>query len=268
MWHLCTDKKWTHNSNLNSIDPKSIPYFENNTNIDCIICAYSEHLFLFGKVDEILPQQESSQESDINNQNQSTNEEKKVDLKSLTSFIKKVQKYEQKQNQSSSKKSNIELDIKVTVELHTSRINTSDKDKLDITRKSATRFGLNFAPSWNILNKVKKEEIDFETYKLLYIEEMKKSYVENNAAWFLLLTKERVCLICYCTDHEKCHRTILARDILTLYGAKYVGEITDSSDLSASSKIQTSKESENNKNKEDSKKSKKSSGSSGQGSLF
>ncbi len=146
--------------------------------------------------------------------------------------------------------------------MYTSRIDTTDKDRLDITRKSAGRIGLIFAPSWDILNKYKKEEIDFDTYRLLYLEEMKKSYTENNIAWFGFLMKDRVVLTCYCTDHEKCHRTILAKEILPKYGARYKGELNlTNSNSSGLSEIQDYKNSGNSKN------SKKSS-NSGQGSLF
>lgn len=253
MWHKCLDGKWTHNSNI-SIQPNEIPFFINTSTIDCVICAYSEYLFL-----NLDKQNDNTENNNNQNENENT-EDKKVSLKSLARFVKRIQKYEQKYQPKK-----VDTGIETSLKIHTDRIDSSDKDKLDVTRKSASRFGMNFAPSWEIINKAKKEEINFDTFKLLYIEEMKKSYVENNAAWVFMLMKDRVVLTCYCTDHEHCHRTVLARDILPLYGAKYVGELSRESDLSDSSKIQDQKNIVNQKEK---KNSKKSSGNNGQGSLF
>lgn len=261
MWHLCSDNRWTYTSNIN-IDPQSIPFFLKPSTIDCIICAYSDHLFISNESNDsnndLSKQSSDSQDSCDRN---SENVTPKFDFKSLTKFVKRIQTYDNKYTP----KQKLDPQFKTNVKVETARINVVDKDRFDITRKSAGRLGLIFAPSWEIINKVKKEEISFDTYKLLYIEEMKKSYVENNIAWFNLLIKDRIVLVCYCTDHEKCHRTILARDILTTYGAKYIGEVKlDSSDLSDSS---ASSEFQDSKNSSKSKKSKKSSGN-GQGSLF
>ena len=44
------------------------------------------------------------------------------------------------------------------------------------------------------------------------------------AAWTALLACERVVLCCYCTDPERCHRSLLAR-ILGKLGAHVEGEI-------------------------------------------
>lgn len=48
----------------------------------------------------------------------------------------------------------------------------------------------------------------------------------NPGAWRALLARPRVVLACYCADPERCHRTILARDILPKLGATYRGELT------------------------------------------
>jgi len=246
MWHLCIDNKWTYTSNIN-INFHLIPNFPKNDIIECFICAYSEFL--------IFKNNDNIEQSNNDNNNKDCNEDKAISLKALSKFVKKVQKYDAKPKKD-------EIDFKTTLKVYTSRIDTTDKDRLDITRKSAGRIGLIFAPTWDIINKVKKEEIDFDTYKSLYLEEMKKSYIENNIAWFGFFMKERVVLTCYCTDHEKCHRTILAKEILPKYGAKYCGELDlKNSDSSGSSEIQDLNKSGK------SGKSKKSS-NNGQGSLF
>lgn len=57
-----------------------------------------------------------------------------------------------------------------------------------------------------------------------YTAEMRESYRRDRAAWNALLAREVVTLCCYCTDTARCHRTLLARDILPKLGATYGGE--------------------------------------------
>lgn len=268
MWHKCLDGKWTHNSNI-TIQPYEIPFFINNTSIKCVICAYSEHL-IFKGLDSQLHDSNQEQRND-NDQTESTErsaDDNRIDIKSLAKFVKRIQKYDQRYQPKSSNTNKVDTGVDTKLTIYTDRIDSQDKDKQDVTRKSANRFGLNFAPSWDIITKAKKDEIDFNTFKLLYVEEMKKSYVENNAAWIFMLMKDRVVLTCYCTDHEKCHRTILARDILPMYGAKYIGELSKESALSGSSEIQDHKNIGNQKDKKNQKKSSDKKGNNGQGSLF
>jgi len=274
MWHKCLDGKWTYNSNI-TIQPHEIPFFINNTPIKCIICAYSENLLFKNNQERLLDGDQQFERFNTTSEDYDSKEvsDKKIDIKSLAKFVKRIQKYDQRyQPKSSNTNNKIDTSVDTKLTIYTDRIDSQDKDKQDVTRKSANRFGLNFAPSWDIINKSKENQIDFDTFKLLYVEEMKKSYVENNAAWFLMLSKDRIVLTCYCTDHEKCHRTILARDILPMYGAKYVGELSKESDLSCSSRIQDRKNIENQKDKKNQKKSsdKKNDkkGGNGQGSLF
>jgi hypothetical protein len=54
---------------------------------------------------------------------------------------------------------------------------------------------------------------------------MEASYVEHRDEWNMLLMCSRAVLLCYCTDPERCHRAVLARDILPRYGAVYGGEV-------------------------------------------
>lgn len=68
------------------------------------------------------------------------------------------------------------------------------------------------------------EETAWALYEPAYIGEMRESYRQNRAAWVSLLARPRVVLACFCTEHTRCHRSLLAR-ILVSCGASYDGEI-------------------------------------------
>jgi uncharacterized protein YeaO (DUF488 family) len=57
-----------------------------------------------------------------------------------------------------------------------------------------------------------------------YLKAMGRSHRFHRAAWDALLARERVVLVCYCTDAKRCHRSILAR-ILESLGAINRGEL-------------------------------------------
>jgi hypothetical protein len=114
----------------------------------------------------------------------------------------------------------------------TARVNYRGPDRLDITRKSAGPSGLPFAPSWAILGPAlaRRRAGDVEAianawpqYAADYTAEMRRSYVEQRAAWDQLLARSEVTLVCYCTDPAHCHRTVLA-GLLVKAGATYHGE--------------------------------------------
>lgn len=64
----------------------------------------------------------------------------------------------------------------------------------------------------------------WERYVVGYFDEMRASFRAHRAAWDALLARSEATLVCYCTDPERCHRTLLARDILPRLGASYGGE--------------------------------------------
>jgi len=128
---------------------------------------------------------------------------------------------------------------------HTARINSTAPDRLDITRKTAGHEGIPFAPSWRILNpalamRAQAQKVRLAlpgddladrleaTFWALYAEayrlEMHASYRGvTRAAWTALLARPTATLVCYCTRPEFCHRTVLARILVSL-GATYSGE--------------------------------------------
>lgn len=136
----------------------------------------------------------------------------------------------------------------MTLQVLTARIGFNDPDVLDITRKSG-REGLVFAPSWEILRpalrnmKDASEMIGFARnhldawngeslkrrawwrYVSEYLSEMRASHRNHRQTWDALLARPRVVLVCYCTDPEHCHRTLLGAAILPRLGAEYVGEL-------------------------------------------
>ncbi len=133
----------------------------------------------------------------------------------------------------------------MSLEVYTARISSKDPDRLDVTRKSGGLLGAPFAPSWALLNPVlaaRKEAqrltaagnpdaaIDIERgawadYVPAFLQEMRASYVAKPAAWQGLVNRARVVLVCYCTDAERCHRALLARNVLPKLGATYRGEL-------------------------------------------
>lgn len=78
---------------------------------------------------------------------------------------------------------------------------------LDTTVKSGDRV---FAPSWDIVTKVKAHEITPEQYTEQYTRMMRNSYVQNHARWMEVCQMERVAISCYCPEGVFCHRHVLA----------------------------------------------------------
>ena len=132
-----------------------------------------------------------------------------------------------------------DLTAKTALKVHTAPIRRSIAaldplvPVLDVTRKSGGERGHPFAPSWELLEPFLASrkagnpltDDDWERYVKAYTAEMRASYRDNRAAWDALLLLPSVILTCYCNKHERCHRTILARDILPKLGAEYCGEV-------------------------------------------
>lgn len=152
----------------------------------------------------------------------------------------------------------------MTLRVHTARVSYAGPDRLDITRKSAPPEGIAFAPSWSILRPALDalrcaesmraaadvapfpdadpvryaegaeamrraaetvRDSTWALYREAYTAEMRESYRTRRAAWDALLARDEVTLCCYCTDPERCHRTLLS-GILAKLGACNEGEVT------------------------------------------
>lgn len=117
--------------------------------------------------------------------------------------------------------------------IYTARIGYDDPAVVDITRKTGDQFGRAFAPSWALLGPVLQArrtggdmEREWQRYVAGFGGEMLASRENSPGAWRSLLARPRAVLVCYCSDPERCHRTLLARDILPKLGAVYGGELT------------------------------------------
>ena len=107
------------------------------------------------------------------------------------------------------------------LKVYTSQYRYSGKNRLDITVKSGDKT---FAPTCDIVIKVKKGLMTEEEYTKEYYKLMRKSYKENKNKWDKLLSQDEVVLVCFCRTEDFCHRYILA-EILVKLGAEYKGEI-------------------------------------------
>jgi len=130
----------------------------------------------------------------------------------------------------------------------TARVSYGGADRFDVTRKSGGPAGAPFAPSWAILNRARNglkaaaemaghagSETDARAaqtqglgvwwrYVGEFLDEMRASFRADRTPWDALLARGEVTLCCFCTDPERCHRTILAALILPKMGAVYCGE--------------------------------------------
>jgi hypothetical protein len=119
------------------------------------------------------------------------------------------------------------------LQVNSARVTYSGPDRLDVTRKSG-REGLFLAPSWRILGPALQAratdgvslEQHWRPYRDAYIQEMRESWAARRVEWDALLARERVALVCYCADAERCHRAILRAEILPKLGALDCGELT------------------------------------------
>ena len=118
--------------------------------------------------------------------------------------------------------------------VHTATVRYAGYGRLNITRQPGDAGGLPFAPSQTILKPVLRARrhgtaLDaleaWRAYVPAYLAEMRASYRAHRAAWDALLARDLVVLVCYCGSAERCHRTILGREILPKLGAVYCGEL-------------------------------------------
>lgn len=119
----------------------------------------------------------------------------------------------------------------------------ADRDWLDVSLQGNLRrcekgekgghrgIGIIFAPSPGLLYpflKKRREGVlaagDWERYAEAYRLEMRESYARGKGLWDCLLCWRRVVLLCFCKDHNECHRRLLAGFLVKL-GAVDAGEI-------------------------------------------
>lgn len=136
----------------------------------------------------------------------------------------------------------------MTLRVSTARLGYRGEDWLDVSLQGNMRrceageigghrgVGIAFAPSPELLypylskrrfNRLKPE--DWPRYADAYTAEMRASYRRARAAWDLVLTWERVVLLCFCVEKDQCHRRVLA-GILGKLGARRRGRARVSTD--------------------------------------
>jgi uncharacterized protein YeaO (DUF488 family) len=124
----------------------------------------------------------------------------------------------------------------------TSSIRYDREDRFDITRKTGGARGKPFAPpessfldmislrkileqrklvSVSATNKVKDA---WDNYRESYLAAMRASYKNHRESWDALVKQEEVTLVCYCEVPTRCHRLILASEILPKIGMTFCGE--------------------------------------------
>lgn len=79
-----------------------------------------------------------------------------------------------------------------------------------------------FAPTWDIVGKVKSGVITEEQYTKQYRELMLKSCMTNLIAWNGLVAKEKIAIGCYCGADKFCHRHLLVKYIEGFCNSKNV----------------------------------------------
>lgn len=81
----------------------------------------------------------------------------------------------------------------------------------DITVKSGIK---EFAPTWELLNHYRANEIDWRHYTRDYLELMHQSKVDNPSMWsWMYEQRGNIALACYCKPGRPCHRHLF-KDIL------------------------------------------------------
>lgn len=71
------------------------------------------------------------------------------------------------------------------------------------------------SPTWDLLHRLKNGEIDFETYKRLFIKELLENpeAIKRIRELREIANDKTVFLVCYERDWRRCHRSII-RDIM------------------------------------------------------
>ena len=99
----------------------------------------------------------------------------------------------------------------------TARVDYKQKGKELVLNTTATRgkgLGKLFAPTWDLVDNYKKGLMTWEEYTRFYTEEMRFSYMQNQAGFEQVCEAGEVVLLCFCGNRSKngrkCHRYLLA----------------------------------------------------------
>lgn len=125
--------------------------------------------------------------------------------------------------------------------VHTSTYQFRGPERLDTTWLGNARvptegghrgIGRAFMPParlfWPFVQKRRRGQLtdyDWDEYLNAYTAVLRKSYRLQRSAWDTLLGWPVVVLVCFCPDHEQCHRSVLAESLAKTGRATYVGEL-------------------------------------------
>jgi hypothetical protein len=139
----------------------------------------------------------------------------------------------------------------MSLAVYTAQYRYDGPDRFDITRSKAPPEQKIYAPPWRLLNWGKDmramaerrlvdarasgqesalraaegfEQWAWMGYRARYEEAMRVSFKNHRPAWNELLARDRVVLVCFCADRNRCHRGVLA-ELLAKCGATDLGEI-------------------------------------------
>jgi hypothetical protein len=125
--------------------------------------------------------------------------------------------------------------------IYTAQYRYPGPDRLDITVKGKDPIGRAFAPTWDMVNGVKKgtllkyeyEAIEVEkrtgvrpqSYEGIYYQMMNQSWAACRQAWTDVWNRPEVTFVCFCPADSFCHRYLLANLFVSMR-AQYFGERT------------------------------------------
>lgn len=118
------------------------------------------------------------------------------------------------------------------LQVYTGRIHDhrDDPDKVDITwlgTKGTSVFAPKpelFYPMIALRRRGELTDQDWVQYRDAYITQMRECYKTHREIWEVLLSRDRVVLVCFCADSTRCHRSLLAH-LLARCGAVNCGEL-------------------------------------------
>lgn len=118
--------------------------------------------------------------------------------------------------------------------VHSAQSRFRGAGRLDVTATTGGAVGRVFAPSVAVTGALFEAQRAhrggvpsevWEHCRTTYLSEMRRSYKLYRPVWSHLLAQPHVVLVCVCADAERCHRTLLRRDILPRLGARDGGEV-------------------------------------------
>jgi hypothetical protein len=111
------------------------------------------------------------------------------------------------------------------MKLYTARYDYNGIGRLDITVKGTDPIGKIFAPTWAMVQGIKNGGLSWEEYKDMYHRLMFRSFGQHREVWEEVMARDDlVVLVCFCPDHTKCHRSLLA-SIFAWMGHDWLGEL-------------------------------------------